>query len=501
MAYIINRFNGTQLVAVEDGTVDQTTDLKLVGKNYSGYGEAQNENFLHLLESFAGTSSPTKALSGQVWYDSGTNKLKFFTGTTWKNAGGAEVNATEPSGLNEGDLWYSTTSNQLFAKTGTGEFILVGPQAAGDGTTQMLSTTVLDAGSAEKNVIIALVNDNPLYIISGSEFTLNVTQPTGVPDLTGFSLVKKGITLLNTGISGVTTDAGDTGEPVIWGTASDALKLGGIAAGEFLTSSSGSFTDVVTFATDAGFRVGLSNDLHVKIVSGTVGQITNEVGDEIRFGAKLSSAGSADVLFSLINQSTTKGIIPYVTDAYTLGSASKVWSNVYATTFTGTATKASTLDVSGTGRSATTLATANTIAARDSSGNLTATVFNGTATKARYADLAEKYTTGEELAPGTAVSVCSHPDYEVEPATASHFCIGVVSTDPAIMMNSEADGQYIALKGRVPVRVKGPVKKGQPVYAMADGVSTTIATTALVGVALESNDSDDEKLVECVLKV
>jgi hypothetical protein len=68
------------------------------------------------------------------------------------------------------------------------------------------------------------------------------------------------------------------------------------------------------------------------------------------------------------------------------------------------------------------------------------------------------------------------------------------------MMNSDADGQYIGLKGRLPVRVKGPIAKGQAVYAWEDGVCGTIQTTALVGVALESNDSEDEKLVECVLK-
>ena len=128
-------------------------------------------------------------------------------------------------------------------------------------------------------------------------------------------------------------------------------------------------------------------------------------------------------------------------------------------------------------------------------------MFQGTATKARYADLAEKYSTKEELAPGTAVAVCACEDHDVEPANASNHCIGVVSTDPAYMMNSEATGQYIGLKGRLPVRVKGAVKKGQAVYAMADGVCTTLATTALVGIALESNDSADEKLVECVLKV
>ena len=128
--------------------------------------------------------------------------------------------------------------------------------------------------------------------------------------------------------------------------------------------------------------------------------------------------------------------------------------------------------------------------------------FIGTATEAEYADLAEKYSTVEELPAGTAVAVGTDAtDAEVVPASASSFCIGVVSTDPALMMNSKAEGQYIGLKGRLPVRVKGPVAKGQAVYAMADGVSTTIATTALVGIALETNSAEEEKLVECVLKV
>ena len=69
------------------------------------------------------------------------------------------------------------------------------------------------------------------------------------------------------------------------------------------------------------------------------------------------------------------------------------------------------------------------------------------------------------------------------------------------MMNSEADGQYIGLKGRLPVRVKGPVAKGDVIYAWEDGVCTTVATNAIVGIALESDSSEEEKLVECVLKV
>ena len=69
MAYTINRYNNAQLTVVEDGTIDQTTDIKLVGKNYAGYGEIQNENMVFLLENFAGTSAPPRALSGQVWFD------------------------------------------------------------------------------------------------------------------------------------------------------------------------------------------------------------------------------------------------------------------------------------------------------------------------------------------------------------------------------------------------------------------------------------------------
>ena len=81
------------------------------------------------------------------------------------------------------------------------------------------------------------------------------------------------------------------------------------------------------------------------------------------------------------------------------------------------------------------------------------------------------------------------------------MCIGVISEKPAYLMNSDSEGQAIGLKGRVPVRVKGIIKKGDAVYAWEDGICSTVATSALVGIALESNDTEDENLIECVLKV
>ena len=81
MAYTVNKFDGTLIATVEDGTIDNTTNLRFIGKNYAGYGEIQNENFLHMLENFAGGSAPSRPVAGQMWYDSASAKLKFYDGS------------------------------------------------------------------------------------------------------------------------------------------------------------------------------------------------------------------------------------------------------------------------------------------------------------------------------------------------------------------------------------------------------------------------------------
>ena len=68
-------------------------------------------------------------------------------------------------------------------------------------------------------------------------------------------------------------------------------------------------------------------------------------------------------------------------------------------------------------------------------------------------------------------------------------------------MNSEAEGQAIALVGRVPVRITGPVNKGEPVYVASNGTASATGDGDMVGIALESNDRHEETLVECILKL
>jgi len=127
--------------------------------------------------------------------------------------------------------------------------------------------------------------------------------------------------------------------------------------------------------------------------------------------------------------------------------------------------------------------------------------FFGTATTAKYADLAEKYTTDEEYPIGTVMMVSSTNKFETEACSEGGCAIGVISENPAFKMNADTEGQYIGLKGRLPIRIIGEVTKGSRIFTSSSGVAKAEGKGMLVGVALESNSNSEEKLVECVLKV
>ena len=495
MAYTIDRYSGVTLTTVEDGTVDQTTDIKLVGKNYAGYGEIQNENFLHLLENFSGASQPPKAISGQIWFDATASKLKFYDGSKFRTTGGAEVSATQPAGLATGDLWWDSTNEQLYAYNGTG-YVLVGPQGSGSTVTQMKTVTVRDTTSTNRVVIQAIVNDEVIYIISAVSFTIDSTDPTNA--ITGFDVIKKGLTLRNTmnASGGVTTST-----DYYWGTASNSLKLGGFTASDFALAGSGSFTSLVSFA-DAGISIGDSNDLKIFIESDNQAVIQNDVGTVIKIRVDDTLGVAQDPLH--IHATDMR---PSANNTFNIGTSASKFATVHATTFSGTATQASTLQVGANYRSGSTAATNDTVAVRDGAGNLVANLFTGTATQAQYADLAEKYTTTEEFPVGTIMTVViADPtesiDAEMEACSENEIPCGVISEKPAYLMNADADGQAVALKGRVPVRVTGLIIKGEPIYTAMEGIGDQDNTKGtMVGIALENNDEDGEKLVEVFLKV
>lgn len=588
MAYQVNKFNGTFLVAVEDGTIDTTTDLRFVGKNYAGYGEVQNENYLHLLENFANTSAPPKVITGQIWYDSGNKKLKFYDGSKFRVAGGAETGSSAPSGLTTGDFWFDTSAKQLYTWTGT-DFVLIGPAASPDlGASSVTAQVVKDNLNNNHTIVKLISSGKTIAIVSQDEFTLNSTTNP----IEDFSVIKKGITMLKTGSTGVTSD-----DHYFWGTASNAAKLGGVDAANFIQKGSVVFDNEIRFK-DVGFQLGDNNDLKVskEPVDGIV--IENRLGNDITFKITTGTVQSKPLLVR------STGLVPGNNLTFDLGASLSKWNNIYAGTvtanvvgnvtgnttgnhtgnvlasdtqvlinastkeigyvgatirgnlfgsvsgnltgiaddatklngispqvsvpssgdktsipvrsatgdlyanqFIGTADKADRLKIDNSAtdsdpsyRSAKTTATANTIAARDSSGNLSAVLFDGTATAARYADLAEKYLPDADYEIGTVVVIGG--EKEITASSWGQRAIGTISENPAFMMNKDLEGGvYVALKGRVPVKVSGAVKKGDRLIAGNNGTATAAVPHAndVFAIALETNSEVDVKVIEAVI--
>jgi hypothetical protein len=150
--------------------------------------------------------------------------------------------------------------------------------------------------------------------------------------------------------------------------------------------------------------------------------------------------------------------------------------------------------VGSTGSNQTATASTTKLSFNPSSGILT-TVSN----QANYADLAEKYVTDKEYPVGTVIVVGG--DAEVTSSNYGDRAIGVISEKPAYLMNNEANGQAVALKGRVPVRVVGIVRKGQRLIAHNNGcaVAGVPHSNDVFGIALESSDDIGEKMIEAVI--
>jgi hypothetical protein len=495
MPYTINKYNGAVVATVADGTIDSTTDLKFIGKNYAGYGEVQNENFLFLLENFANTSPPPRPTSGQIWYDSSTRKLKFYDAdnTQWRTTGGAEIGPTPPTGLTTGDFWYDTTNKQLYAWDGvTNDFQLIGPQGvAGSATTQMQSKSVRDTLGTAHAVILAYTAGQVTFVISAdAAFTLDpVLNP-----ITGFTKIQKGITLAYTNND---SQLGQTQtEHRFWGTATNADRLGGFPASDFIRSTGVVFSQLVQFG-DVGFTVGEVPKLRVFNAGNTTPTIQNQLNDTIVF--QTTSTGITYTPLKLVGPD----MIPGADNATTIGSATNKIKAIYAYNVYGVASQATTLafpGAPGSYASASSASSPNTIVARNGDSDVFARLFQGVATSANYADLAEKYLADQEYEVGTVVVIGG--EKEVTAAQPGLRAIGVVSGKPAFMMNSELEGgTYIALKGRVPVKVVGPIIKGQRLVAGANGTAQTAMsnTSDYFAIAIETNNEAGVKLVECLI--
>ena len=192
MSYRINRTDGELLVDLTDGIIDtSSTDLTLIGRNYKGFGEWLNENFVKLLENFSSTSQPANPLTGQLWYDKQDQRLKIFNGVTFRSATGTIVNSSQPTNLVAGDIWIDNANNRLYLYDGT-DLTLVGPTYdAGQGKTGFESASQVDIQNVTRTILKLFLGGALVGIYSPAEFTIPVEFA----------------------INGYSVDANDTQEP------------------------------------------------------------------------------------------------------------------------------------------------------------------------------------------------------------------------------------------------------------------------------------------------
>ena len=171
MSYRINRTDGELLIDLTDGVIDNSaTDLTLIGKNYKGFGEWLNENFIKLLENFASTQQPNNPLTGQLWYDKQDQRLKIFNGTFFRSATGTIVNSSQPTNLIAGDIWIDNANNKLYLFDGV-DLTLVGPNYdAGQGRTGYEADTQLDDKNQAHTILKMYIGGKLVSIIADEEF-------------------------------------------------------------------------------------------------------------------------------------------------------------------------------------------------------------------------------------------------------------------------------------------------------------------------------------------
>lgn len=198
MSYVINNTHGNIVLTIADGTTDSTTGVTLIGRNFTGYGLLQNDNFIRLLENFADPLPPTQhgalnTLTGMLWYDNANNLLKVYDGANFNIVSGRISANAAPVAKNIGDQWWDTVNQQLSSWTGS-SWSLVGPSySALQGVTGTIPGTLIDNGSVTHYVGNTYVAGT-LVSITSSDSTFTLQTP-----LANFpTTIAPGITLSNT---------------------------------------------------------------------------------------------------------------------------------------------------------------------------------------------------------------------------------------------------------------------------------------------------------------
>jgi len=467
------------------------------------------------------------------------------------------------SGFNN-DAGFTTNVGDITGVTaGTG---LSGGGASGSVTLNVSGLTVSELAAGSLQISSESFSDNDTSLMTSAAindriesfgYTTNVGDITGVTagnGLTGGGS-SGGVTLNAVGGYGVTVNANDIelansdvralfsgGTGITYDNSTGAISLTdtgyvtGVTAGTGLTGggTSGTVTlNINTGAVSNGASTIPTGDqvydfvtgLGYSTTTGTVTSVAVSAGTGLSGGGTVTSSGtislaldlseltdmtaavvgSQDELILLDNGAERRKLISEITLSdfnndvgwtTNVGDITAVTAGSYLTG--GGTSGGVTLNVDATSAN-----TASKVVARDGSGNFSAGTITATATQAQYADLAEIYSADADYEPGTVVVFGGDAEVTACEGDADHRVAGVVSTDPAYLMNSDADGVAIALKGRVPCKVTGSIEKGALIVTSSikgHGMQAnqTMPGT-IIGKAIGSKDDDGEGVIEILV--
>jgi predicted acyltransferase (DUF342 family) len=248
MAYTINLTDGTVFATITDGTINTSSSMILVGKNYAGYGEFLDENFIHLLENGSNTTAPAAPLTGQLWWDKTNNLLKVYNGAIFKTISAATASASAPVSNVIGDLWYDTVNQQLKVWTGAA-FLVVGPgYSTAQGISGAIPETILNNIGATRYITSLYVNNVRVAIVyDGAQFTPEAAL------LAAFPIIYPGITL-----------SASVSSAVFAGTATNASKLDNLLSSDFMRATANTATTGRLQVNNAnGIFIGTSNVVNI----------------------------------------------------------------------------------------------------------------------------------------------------------------------------------------------------------------------------------------------
>jgi len=288
MSYRLNKTNGELLVELADGQIDTTSaDVALVGRNYTGWGEVFNENFIALAENFANTSAPDAPLKGQLWYDTNQQRLKIYNGTEFRTAGAPIVSSSRPS-LVQGDIWIDNKNQKLYFYDGNeqNEITLVGPAYdQQQGKSGLEVESVIDKNFLERVIIKMFIGGELFAVITRNSFKLTGDNKIeGYPEDTDnsrFQSFDPGFNLANSNF-------------FFRGTAESARSLvdneGNISQlTDFLPATENAETTGSLFINNSnGISIGIQNTPYSSFkLKGTTTTIENQLaGNDIEFRTK-----------------------------------------------------------------------------------------------------------------------------------------------------------------------------------------------------------------------